>query len=170
MSLFSLIDQALQRQEPAIIPEATAAGHEIEAPGPAEWPPAASSFPNHRPADTRPPARPADDPPAAIDQQATKRGPGRRGRREAGEELQHFRAGWAWIMDHLPELQAAGWTRPALFRRSPFSWPCGPWGAAWIPAWTAPGLHVRINDRGEIVFTFPSSGRLITQRIKPRPW
>lgn len=170
MSLFSLIDQALHRQEPETIPEAYAAGREIEAPCPVARLPAASSFPDHRPVDTRPPASPADDRPAAIDQQETKRGPGRRGRREAGEELQHFRDGRAWIMDHLPELQAAGWTRPALFRRSPFSWPCGPWGAAWISAWSAPGRRVRIGDRGELVFTFLSSGRVITQRIKPRPW
>ena len=80
-------------------------------------------------------------------------------------EKRYFRAGFPWIMDNLDKLLTAGWSRLALFRRSKFRWPCGPWGAAWLSVWCKPDLVVRIGSRGEIVFTFPSPGRTVTHRI-----
>jgi|GEM_PF-3593323 len=78
-------------------------------------------------------------------------------------EREYFRAGYAWIMDHLQELLAAGWTRPALFRRSKFRYPYGHWGAAWLSVWIKSNLQVRLGSRGDIVFTYPSGGRQIEQ-------
>ena len=168
MSLFSLIDQALSREKTSTDAGASTTRGETEASAPAGDLAPCFSFPDHRPETAGPPPGPDPAPPAPNPE--TREPDHRKRRRQAGEELRHFQAGHAWIFDHLSELRAAGWTGPALFRRSPFSWPCGPWGAAWIPAWSAPGLQVHISERGEIVFTFPSGGRLITQRIKPVPW
>jgi hypothetical protein len=82
-------------------------------------------------------------------------------------EKEYFLIGYAWIRDHLPELLAAGWTRAALFRRARYRWPLGPWGAAWSVAWKKQDLKVRIGGRGELIFTFSSDSRMITQRILP---
>lgn len=162
MSLFSLIDQALSREKASMDAGATTTRGDTEASDPAGDLTPCSCFSDPRPETAGPPPGPDPVPPAPKPE-------ARKPRRQAGEELRHFQAGHAWIFDHLSELRAAGWTGPALFRRSPFAWPCGPWGAAWISAWSRPGLQVHISERGEIVFTFPSSGRVITQRIKPVP-
>lgn len=83
------------------------------------------------------------------------------------EQRAHFRAAWPWIKEHLAPLLAAGWTRAALLRRAKFRWPYGPWGVAWLSLWSQPELAVTIGPRGEIVFTFPSHGRTITQTAHP---
>lgn len=76
---------------------------------------------------------------------------------------QHFKAAFPWIREHLPELLAAGWTRPALFRRGNCAWPAGNWGLAWLPVWNRIGLDVSIGEQGQLNFTFPSNGRQIKQ-------
>jgi hypothetical protein len=99
------------------------------------------------------------DPPAAAKQALTLPDD------PPGDEEKYFRASFSWIMDHLPQLLAAGWTRPGLFRRSKFRWPLGSWGAAWSAVWGKPDLRVQIGSRGELVFTFSSGVRKVTQRI-----
>ena len=79
----------------------------------------------------------------------------------------HFRAAWAWITKNREPLLASGWTPATLFRRARYRWPYGPWGVAWLPVWDRPGLAVTIGTRGEIVFTFPSHCRTITQTAHP---
>ncbi len=86
---------------------------------------------------------------------------------QADELRAIFVAAWPWIKENKAALLAAGWTISSLARRSKFRWPCGPWGLAWLPVWTKPGLTVTIGHRGEVVFTFPSSGRTITQSAHP---
>jgi len=83
------------------------------------------------------------------------------------EQRAHFAAAWPWIKENKGKLSAAGWTMAALTRRSSYRWPCGPWGVAWLSPWSKPGLAVSIGQRGEIVFTFPSGGRMISQAAYP---
>lgn len=85
------------------------------------------------------------------------------------QQRAHFAAAWPWIKENKTALRAAGWTMAALVRRSKFRCPYGPWGVAWLPPWSKPGLVVTIGHRGEIIFTFPSSGRVITQAAHPPP-
>lgn len=79
------------------------------------------------------------------------------------QQRAHFAAAWPWIKENMNRLCSAGWTRAALMRRAKFRWPYGPWGAAWLPVWNKPGVTVTIGQRGEIVFSFTSNGRIITQ-------
>lgn len=79
------------------------------------------------------------------------------------QQRAYFRAAWPWITKKREILLAAGWTPATLFRRAKYRWPSGPWGVAWLPVWSRPGVEVTIGQRGEIVFTYSSSGRVITQ-------
>jgi hypothetical protein len=54
----------------------------------------------------------------------------------------------------------------ALVRRSKFRWPYGPWGFAWLPVWSKPGVVVTINRQGGIQFEYQSNGRTIRQTAK----
>ena len=84
------------------------------------------------------------------------------------QQRAHFAAAWPWIKENKPALLAAGWTMAALVRRARYRWPYGPWGVAWLPVWSKPGVAVSIGRRGEIAFVFSSGGRTITQAaIKP---
>jgi len=83
------------------------------------------------------------------------------------DQRAHFAAAWPWVKENKAALLAAGWPMAALVRRAKFRWPYGPWGAAWLPAWSKPGVVVTIGRRGAISFTFPSSGRTITQISQP---
>jgi len=78
----------------------------------------------------------------------------------------HFKTAWPWIRSRLPELLAAGWTLAALFQRSKYSYPYA-WGIAWFPIWNKDALVVTTGKNGEIFFTFQSSGRTITQTVRP---
>ncbi len=54
----------------------------------------------------------------------------------------------------------------ALVRRSRYRWPYGPWGLAWLPVWSQPGVVVTLGRNGEIVFTYQANGRTINQAAK----
>ena len=86
-------------------------------------------------------------------------------RREGPEK--HLQAAFPWIMEHLPELLEAGWTRPELFRRGTRKWPVGNWGVAWGTAWKKENLVVTVGHKGELIFTFTSGGRESVQRCFP---
>jgi len=80
-----------------------------------------------------------------------------------------WRVGRAWILDHLPELQQAGWTRAELLRAGRFQYPCGTWGAAWGDVWLKPGATVAIEEQGAIRWTWLNeTGRPITQAMMPK--
>ena len=83
------------------------------------------------------------------------------------QQRAHFTAAWPWIKEHKGALLAADWTMAALVRRAKCRWPYGHWGVAWLPLWSKQDLVVTIGRRGGIVFTFPSSGRMITQTAYP---
>ena len=83
------------------------------------------------------------------------------------DQRAHFAAAWPWVKENKAALLAGGWTMAALVRRAKFRWPYGPWGVAWLPAWSKPEVVVTIGRRGAISFTFPSSGRTITQISQP---
>lgn len=83
------------------------------------------------------------------------------------DQRAHFAVAWPWVKENKAALLAAGWTMAALVRRTNFHWPYGPWGVAWLPVWSKPGVVVTIGRRGAISFTFPSSGRTITQTSQP---
>ncbi len=82
-------------------------------------------------------------------------------------QKEHFAAGWPWIKENMPALLSAGWTRPALLRRSRHQWPYGKWGAAWLPVWSKPSLEKKIGASGQIIFSFESNGRIIVQTLHP---
>jgi hypothetical protein len=80
-----------------------------------------------------------------------------------------WRVGRAWILDHLPELQQAGWTRAELLRAGRFQYPCGTWGAAWGDVWLKPGATVAIGEQGAIRWTwFNETGKAISQTMRPK--
>ena len=79
------------------------------------------------------------------------------------EALAHFAAAWPWIRKHRAALLAAGWTMAALVRRAKYSWPCGPWGVAWLPVWSKPGVKTSLARNGKIQFVYESNGRTIKQ-------
>ncbi|MHC4326357.1 MAG: hypothetical protein ACYSUX_18960 [Planctomycetota bacterium] len=79
-----------------------------------------------------------------------------------------FKAGYTWIKPRLPELLAAGWTRPELFQRAKYSWPMGSWGVAWLSIWAEPDVKATIGKHGEIVFEIQRQGRPIKQTAWPK--
>ncbi|MGD9949323.1 MAG: hypothetical protein AB7U29_12715 [Desulfobulbus sp.] len=80
------------------------------------------------------------------------------------QQRANFAAAWPWIKENKAALLAAGWTMAALVGRSKFRWPVGPWGVAWLPVWTRPGVVVSVDQRGALAFVFSSGGRTITQK------
>ena len=87
--------------------------------------------------------------------------------RKAKQEAECFKKGFPWIMEHLDELLATGWTRPELFRRSCNRWCIGNWGLAWLSAWTRPGVTVSVDQKGRVNFSFTGGGRAIIQAAYP---
>ncbi len=83
------------------------------------------------------------------------------------EQREYFKTAWRWIKEHRAALLSNGWTMATLTRRAKYRWPVGPWGLAWMPVWCKPCLVVAIGRRGEITFSFQSSGRSITQTARP---
>lgn len=83
--------------------------------------------------------------------------------------MQHenFTAAWPWIKNNIQRLLDEGWTRAALLRRSKYRWPCGPWGLAWLSAWTKNDVSITIGRKGSVVFTYTSCDRRITQSALP---
>lgn len=79
------------------------------------------------------------------------------------EALAHFAAAWPWIKKHRAALLAAGWTMAALVRRGKYRWSCGPWGLAWLPVWSKPGVKTSLARNGKIQFIYESNGRTIKQ-------
>lgn len=82
------------------------------------------------------------------------------------EALAHFAVAWPWVKKHRSALLAAGWTMAALVRRARYRWPCGPWGLAWLPVWSKPGVMVTLVRDGKIQFAYESNGRTIKQIAK----
>jgi len=85
------------------------------------------------------------------------------------QQRAHLAAAWPWIKENKTALLAAGWTMAALVRRARYRWPYGPWGVAWLPVWSIPGVAVSVGRRGEITFVFSSGGRTITQAAHRPP-
>jgi hypothetical protein len=83
------------------------------------------------------------------------------------EHQAYFMAAWPWIKENRTQLVRAGWTMAELLRRAKYRWPLGPWGLAWLPIWSKPGLVVELGTKGEIVFTYHSGGRTIRQTAWP---
>lgn len=79
------------------------------------------------------------------------------------EAFAHFATAWPWIKEHRAALLAAGWTMAALVRRGKYRWPCGPWGVAWLPVWSKPGVTTSLARNGKIQFVYESNGRTIKQ-------
>jgi len=85
------------------------------------------------------------------------------------EMVRSYKAGRSWILAHLNELLAAGWTRTGLFRAGRYRYPCGEWGLAWASAWTNPILGgVAMAEDGTAVFEFRETGRVVRQTVQPR--
>lgn len=82
--------------------------------------------------------------------------------------LKAYKASRPWILDHLEELQAKGWTRRSLFKAGRFAYPFGDWGVAWGKVWLRPGVEVSIEDDGAIAWTWLEAlDRRVTQRAYP---
>ncbi|EFL50929.1 zinc finger CHC2-family protein [Solidesulfovibrio fructosivorans JJ]] len=80
-----------------------------------------------------------------------------------------YKAGRRWILPHLDELLAHGWTRPGLFRAGRFRYPCGEWGLAWASAWINTLLGgVTMAEDGTVVFELNETGRVVRQTARPR--
>jgi hypothetical protein len=84
------------------------------------------------------------------------------------EQSVYFAAAWPWIKEHKAALLAAGWTMAELVRRVKYRWPVGPWGLAWLPVWSKPGVVVTLGGKGGIVFTWRDGERTIKQTARPR--
>ncbi len=84
--------------------------------------------------------------------------------------LRSWRIARPWLLAHLMELQAAGWTRAKLFRAGGrLRFPFGPWGIAFLPVWTKPGVQIEIEDAGAIRWTWvDATGKTITQAARPK--
>ncbi|MCF8056544.1 MAG: hypothetical protein K9K37_07885 [Desulfocapsa sp.] len=95
--------------------------------------------------------------------------PDRRNKEKQNQQA-NFKAAIPWIQTHLEELQATGWTRPALFRRGKHKWPIGNWGLAWVAPWNRDNLKIAIGVEGKLIFIFSSSGRRIAQTAIPQQY
>jgi len=83
--------------------------------------------------------------------------------------VEAWRVGRKWILAHLSDLEAAGWTRAELLRAGRFQYPCGTWAAAWGDVWLKPGATVAIEGQGAIRWTwFNETGRPISQAMMPK--
>lgn len=91
-----------------------------------------------------------------------------RERKNTALELErgYFATAQVWIKKNIHDLQAAGWTRAALFQRSKFRFPSR-WGIAWFSVWHEKGLVVTIGRNGQIIFTFEYCDKTITQTAWP---
>ncbi len=69
-----------------------------------------------------------------------------------------------WLRDHCQELDAVGWSRPDLYRRSGYR----P-GLVWYAPWTKASSISLDQATGAIVFSWMSNGREIVQRALPPP-
>ena len=87
--------------------------------------------------------------------------------RKTNQKAECFKIGFPWILAHLEELLAVGWTKPELFRRSRHRWCVGNWGLAWVNTWTRPGVIIAIEEKGRVSFTFKSGSSTITQAAYP---
>lgn len=87
--------------------------------------------------------------------------------RKGKSEKECFKIGFPWIMEHLKELLACGWTKPELFSRSRHKWCVGDWGVAWLPIWARQKVDIKIQSTGAIHFIFKSGGRIVTQSAYP---
>jgi hypothetical protein len=110
---------------------------------------------------------PASDscPDGIIEDRKPPRHP-RRARPVTRELVKYFRAGRGWLLEHLPELEAKGWSRKALFVAGRFKYPCGDWGAAWASAWVDPDMKPNIDGDGTLVFNFKKHGRQYRQTAR----
>jgi hypothetical protein len=83
--------------------------------------------------------------------------------------LQAWRTARPWILEHLQELEAKGWTRKQLFRADVLTYPYGAWGPAWSRNWIRPGAEPSIKKDGAIVWTWlEPNGQPVTQASRPK--
>jgi DNA primase len=80
--------------------------------------------------------------------------------------VKKFRLSRQWILKNLPELEAKGWTRKALFRAGRFKHPCGAWGPAWLSVWADPSMTPEISQDGTLIFNFNIGGRQYRQTAR----
>jgi len=87
-----------------------------------------------------------------------------------GLMVESWRVGRKWILEHLDELEAAGWTRHELLRADRFRYPCGNWGPAFTGRWEKEKVKIEIETTGAIVFTWTdSAGRPLRQKAARIP-
>lgn len=82
--------------------------------------------------------------------------------------LRAWKTARPWILEHLPELEAKGWTRKKLFQADRFKYPMGKWGPAWSSNWLRPGVEVSILSDGAICWTWEELRGPIMQTAKPK--
>lgn len=83
--------------------------------------------------------------------------------------LHAWRTARPWILEHLQELQAKGWTRKQLFRADVLTHPHGEWGPAWSWNWIRPGAEPSIDRDGAIRWTWlEPNGRPVSQAARPK--
>lgn len=83
--------------------------------------------------------------------------------------IRAWKAARPWLLDHLQELQAKGWTRKQLFKAGKLSFPHGPWGPAWARNWLGDGVKVSIDQDGAIRWTWiEPGGRQVSQAAYPK--
>ena len=73
--------------------------------------------------------------------------------------LKSWKASRGWLLDHLTELEAAGWNRHLLLRAGQDRFPLGDWGPAWLHCWQQSGLEIKIGKDGTLYFIWPRSER-----------
>lgn len=79
--------------------------------------------------------------------------------------VESWRVGRKWILEHLGELETAGWTRHELLRAGRFRYPCGRWSPAFTGRWTQEGVKIGIDASGAITFTWAdTAGRAVRQK------
>lgn len=125
--------------------------------------------PRHCDAPNEAPAMEATTAPGLARNEPHRRLSRPRGSKPTPAMVRAYKSGRVWILVHLDELLAAGWTRQGLFRAGRFRYPCGEWGLAWASLWINPILGgVAMDKDGTVVFELHEAGRVVRQTSRPR--
>ena len=81
--------------------------------------------------------------------------------------VKRYKLGRRWILAHMEELGAAGWSRQLLFKTGRFRHPLGEWGLAWSGPWESEDLTAAyLNTEGSVVFSLLRNGREVIQTVR----
>jgi hypothetical protein len=83
--------------------------------------------------------------------------------------LLRYRRAKVWLQPNLLNLEAAGWTRKALFRIGTLSYPYG-WGAAWSSLWGEETAIPHLTTDGDISWTILGVHRNAVQVMRPEAY